>query len=94
MICLVVVIFNVDLLADQPRDGFLIFPVSTGGLDEPIMRPYIDRDWRFGHYEMEGLQDPLSRLLRCILQPFSLGRRARPQTEDDELVLQPLVSTV
>jgi beta-glucosidase/6-phospho-beta-glucosidase/beta-galactosidase len=66
----------------------------AGGLDEPIRRPYIDRDWRFGHYEMEGLQDPLSRLSRYLLRPFSLRRRAKPQTEEDELVLQPLASTV
>ncbi|XP_051117025.1 beta-glucosidase-like SFR2, chloroplastic isoform X2 [Andrographis paniculata] len=39
----------------------------AGGLDKPITRPYIRRDWRFGHYEMEGLQDPLSCLSRTIL---------------------------
>ncbi|CAL5393522.1 unnamed protein product [Camellia sinensis] len=66
----------------------------AGGLDEPIRRPYIDRDWRFGHYEMEGLQDPLSRLSRCILQPFSLRRKGKPQTDEAELVLQPLELTV
>ncbi|KAL2470238.1 Beta-glucosidase-like SFR2 [Abeliophyllum distichum] len=26
----------------------------AGGLDKPILRPYIERDWRFGHYEMEA----------------------------------------
>jgi hypothetical protein len=26
-----------------------------GCLDWPIQRPFILRDWRFGHYEMEGL---------------------------------------
>ncbi|KAL5541474.1 hypothetical protein UlMin_009184 [Ulmus minor] len=64
----------------------------AGGLDEPIMRPYIERDWRFGHYEMEGLQDPLSRLLRLLLQPLSLVRRRKIQTDDEDepLVLQPL----
>ncbi|PON64897.1 Glycoside hydrolase [Parasponia andersonii] len=63
----------------------------AGGLDEPIQRPYVERDWRFGHYEMEGLQDPLSRLSRFILQPFSLKRKKRVHEKDDEtLVLQPL----
>ncbi|KAH7573337.1 hypothetical protein ACOSP7_006946 [Xanthoceras sorbifolium] len=62
----------------------------AGGLDEPIPRPYIKRDWRFGHYEMEGLQDPFSRLLRCILQPFSLIKKRKTQKNDAEGVLQPL----
>ncbi|EPS58001.1 hypothetical protein M569_16816, partial [Genlisea aurea] len=39
----------------------------AGGLDEPSTRRYSVRDWRFGHYEMEGLQDPLSRLSRCLI---------------------------
>ncbi|KAK8494601.1 hypothetical protein V6N12_055083 [Hibiscus sabdariffa] len=26
----------------------------AGGLDEPTQRPFVERDWRFGHYEMEG----------------------------------------
>ncbi|ONI27935.1 hypothetical protein PRUPE_1G112100 [Prunus persica] len=49
----------------------------AGGLDEPIQRPFIQRDWRFGHYEMEGLQDPLSRFSRFILRPFSLIRKPK-----------------
>jgi hypothetical protein len=36
----------------------------SGGLDVPIERPFAVRDWRFGHYEMEGLQDPLSSVYR------------------------------
>ncbi|KAE8731022.1 Beta-glucosidase-like SFR2 [Hibiscus syriacus] len=28
--------------------------LSGRGLDEPTQRPFIERDWRFGHYEMEG----------------------------------------
>jgi beta-glucosidase/6-phospho-beta-glucosidase/beta-galactosidase len=36
----------------------------AGGLDVPIERPFAVRDWRFGHYEMEGLQDPLSSVYR------------------------------
>lgn len=62
----------------------------AGGLDEPIHRPYIDRDWRFGHYKMEGLQDPLSRWSRYLLGPLSLKRKIHPQTDDEELVLQPI----
>ncbi|KAK9288966.1 hypothetical protein L1049_017437 [Liquidambar formosana] len=62
----------------------------AGGLDEPIQRPYVERDWRFGHYEMEGLQDPLSCLLRFLLRPFSIKRKVKHQTDDAELVLQPL----
>ncbi|XP_015900115.3 beta-glucosidase-like SFR2, chloroplastic [Ziziphus jujuba] len=67
----------------------------AGGLDEPIQRPYIERDWRFGHYEMEGLQDPLSRLSRFILQPFfSLKRKKKLKKDDPPLVLQPLEFSV
>ncbi|KAK1384929.1 Beta-glucosidase-like SFR2, chloroplastic [Heracleum sosnowskyi] len=29
----------------------------AGGLDEPMMRAYVERDWKFGHNEMEGPQD-------------------------------------
>ncbi|XP_064948814.1 beta-glucosidase-like SFR2, chloroplastic isoform X2 [Musa acuminata AAA Group] len=43
----------------------------AGGLDEPIQRPYVRRDWRFGHYELDGLQDPLSRLWNFVTVPFS-----------------------
>ncbi|KAM3707973.1 hypothetical protein ACJW30_02G065200 [Castanea mollissima] len=68
------------------KHGFMY----AGGLDEPIMRPYVLRDWRFGHYEMEGLQDPLSRLSRFILRPFSIKRKRKPQKDDAELVLQHL----
>ncbi|XP_057468215.1 beta-glucosidase-like SFR2, chloroplastic isoform X1 [Actinidia eriantha] len=64
----------------------------AGGLDEPIWRPYIDRDWRFGHYEMEGLQDPLNRLSRYILRPFSLRGKVKLQTEVVEL--QPIELSV
>jgi hypothetical protein len=62
----------------------------TGGLDQPIQRPYIERDWRFGHYEMEGLQDPLSRLSRCFLRPFSIKSKRKDWKDDTELILQPL----
>ncbi|XP_059631981.1 beta-glucosidase-like SFR2, chloroplastic [Cornus florida] len=57
----------------------------AGGLDKPMLRPYIERDWRFGHYEMEGLQDPLNRFTRYILRPFPRKRKPKRQ-----LVLQPL----
>ncbi|KAI4335025.1 hypothetical protein L6164_013711 [Bauhinia variegata] len=62
----------------------------AGGLDEPIMRPYIERDWRFGHYQMDGLQDPLSRFSRFIIQPFSLKGKRKPQKDTADIVLQPL----
>ncbi|XP_060197719.1 beta-glucosidase-like SFR2, chloroplastic [Lycium barbarum] len=65
----------------------------AGGLDEPIWRPYIKRDWRFGHYEMEGLQDPLSRFARCLLHPFSLKKKAETQRESD-LILEPLAANI
>lgn len=66
----------------------------AGGLDEPIWRPYIKRDWRFGHYEMEGLQDPLSRFTRYLLHPFSLKKKAETERESDQLILEPLIANI
>nr|BBF90082.1 putative SFR2, SENSITIVE TO FREEZING 2 [Oryza rufipogon]BBF90091.1 putative SFR2, SENSITIVE TO FREEZING 2 [Oryza rufipogon] len=54
----------------------------AGGLDRPIQRPFILRDWRFGHYKMEGLQDPLSCFIRCIFAPFSRQKKIH-YIEDD-----------
>ncbi|XP_043708649.1 beta-glucosidase-like SFR2, chloroplastic [Telopea speciosissima] len=62
----------------------------AGGLDKPELRPYIVRDWRFGHYEMDGLQDPLSRLSRFVFQVFSPKRKIKPEFDDIDLFLQPL----
>ncbi|WOK95138.1 beta-glucosidase-like SFR2, chloroplastic isoform X4 [Canna indica] len=59
----------------------------AGGLDEPIQRPYNRRDWRFGHYEMDGLQDPLSRFWRFISRPLSPKKDAR--AEEPEAVVLP-----
>ncbi|KAL5996535.1 glycosyl hydrolase 1 [Asimina triloba] len=61
----------------------------AGGLDQPIWRPFVERDWRFGHYEMEGLQDPLSRLSRFILS-FQWKKKRTAEIDADELVLQPV----
>ena len=46
---------------------------ATGGLDVPIDRPLIKRDWRFGHYETEGLQDPVSKLVRLAITICTFG---------------------
>ncbi|CAM0874173.1 unnamed protein product [Alopecurus aequalis] len=54
----------------------------AGGLDRPIQRTFVLRDWRFGHYEMEGLQDPLSRFVRCVITPFARKKRIH-YIEDD-----------
>ncbi|XWS38904.1 hypothetical protein CRYUN_Cryun18bG0003300 [Craigia yunnanensis] len=64
----------------------------AGGLDKPTQWPYVERDWCFGHYEMECLQDPLSRLSRCLLRPLSLylKKKRKSKKADSELVLQPL----
>lgn len=66
----------------------------TGGLDVPIQRPYVQRDWRFGHYEMEGLQDSLSCLARAITSPLSFkkskGNKPHQIEDEDVTVLQPL----
>ncbi|XP_024518202.1 galactolipid galactosyltransferase SFR2, chloroplastic [Selaginella moellendorffii] len=49
----------------------------AGGLDVPIERPFVQRDWRFGHYEVDGLQDPLNRALRAVIRVL-LFRRSKP----------------
>ncbi|KAJ1696013.1 hypothetical protein LUZ63_012711 [Rhynchospora breviuscula] len=58
----------------------------AGGLDEPIQRPFVQRDWRFGHYEIDGLQDPLTRFMRFILSPFvsKSNKKACLLLEDEE----------
>ncbi|CAA6668908.1 unnamed protein product [Spirodela intermedia] len=66
----------------------------AGGLDEPTWRPFIQRDWRFGHYEMDGLQDPLSFLSRLVLTPF-LRRKKQDEyqwDDSDDMLLQPIAN--
>ncbi|GAB2217857.1 hypothetical protein Droror1_Dr00001069 [Drosera rotundifolia] len=58
----------------------------AGGLDEPTWRPYVDRDWRFGHYKMEGLQDPLSRFWGSIRRPFFPRLKITPEDDTEILV--------
>ncbi|ERN03294.1 beta-glucosidase-like SFR2, chloroplastic [Amborella trichopoda] len=62
----------------------------AGGLDYPIQRPLIQRDWRFGHYEMDGLQDPLSRLFRTILAILFIKKKQTRKSDKKHLELQPL----
>ncbi|PKA51544.1 Beta-glucosidase-like SFR2, chloroplastic [Apostasia shenzhenica] len=64
------------------RRGYML----AGGLDEPIHRPYTLRDWRFGHYEMDGLQDPISRVWDFMTAPIAKLRqkiKAHESEEDD-----------
>lgn len=42
----------------------------SGGLDIPIQKPLVQRDWRFTHYELDGLKDPLSCISRFVLAIF------------------------
>lgn len=42
----------------------------SGGLDIPIQRPLIQRDWRFNHYQLDGLKDPLSCTIRFVFAVF------------------------
>ncbi|KAI3884614.1 hypothetical protein MKW92_014861 [Papaver armeniacum] len=66
----------------------------AGGLDKPTWRRYTRRDWRFGHYKMDGLQDPLSRCSRLLLHPFSHKKGKETQTDDADLVMEPLALNV
>ncbi|KAD4385137.1 hypothetical protein E3N88_25305 [Mikania micrantha] len=66
----------------------------AGGLDEPIWRAYIERDWRFGHYEMEGLQDPFSRFARFATRLLPLRRKKSEDLEEyDEAMVQPVYAS-
>nr|GEX99519.1 beta-glucosidase-like SFR2, chloroplastic [Tanacetum cinerariifolium] len=82
------IISSLDLVQDPIRQPD---PV-TGGPDEPIMRPYVERDWRFGHYEMEGLQHPFSRFSRFLTRLIPLTRRKKVEDREeyDELMFQPV----
>ncbi|XP_068658558.1 beta-glucosidase-like SFR2, chloroplastic [Aristolochia californica] len=62
----------------------------AGGLDKPTWQQFVERDWRFGHYEMEGLQDPLSRIYRFVFAPFLNKKKISPESELDGLVIEPL----
>lgn len=42
----------------------------SGGLDIPTQRPLIQRDWRFNHYQVDGLKDPLSCIIRFVFAIF------------------------
>jgi hypothetical protein len=53
----------------------------SGGLDVPIELPFVERDWRFGHYKYEGLQDPVSRFVRFIFSGAFLGRGKEQKSE-------------
>lgn len=55
----------------------------AGGLDCPTERAYVTRDWRFAHYEYEGLQDPVSRFTRFLGSklPFRRADPARPAAD-------------
>jgi len=76
----------------------LCFVCLKDGLDKPQWRPFVDRDWRFGHYQMDGLQDPLSRVARTLLiWPLIMKKRIRKvkikHTDDAGLVLHPALAS-
>lgn len=38
----------------------------AGRAENRVNRPFVRKDWRFGHYRPDGLQDPVSRTMRWI----------------------------
>ncbi|KFK38111.1 hypothetical protein AALP_AA3G071000 [Arabis alpina] len=67
------------------------------GLDKPQWRPFVDRDWRFGHYQMDGLQDPLSRMARALLiWPLIMKKKIKKvkvkHTDDSGFILRHALS--
>lgn len=72
---------------------FTLFCLKDG-LDKPQGRQFVDRDWRFGHYQVDGLQDPLSRVARVLLiWPLIMNKRIKKvkvkHTDDAEVALHP-----
>lgn len=59
----------------------------AGGLDVPITRPLIQRDWRFGHYVPEGLQDPVSRVGRFLLRVATFGQFGKNQRKQNYKII-------
>jgi len=51
----------------------------TGGLDVPMDRPFAVRDWRFGKYEVDGLQDPLSSAVRYLREGAMFRKNKQQQ---------------
>lgn len=48
----------------------------AGGLDAPVERPLVQRDWRFGHYQIDALQDPVSCLFRFLCRVLYIRGRS------------------
>uniref|UniRef100_A0A0D6R109 Beta-glucosidase n=1 Tax=Araucaria cunninghamii TaxID=56994 RepID=A0A0D6R109_ARACU len=46
---------------------------GQGGVASRVERPFGKKDWRFGHYKPDGLQDPVSCTLRCIWKVATLS---------------------
>lgn len=40
--------------------------MHAGRVKNRVKRPFVRKDWRFGHYRPDGLQDPVSRTMRWI----------------------------
>lgn len=53
----------------------------AGGLDVPMDRPFAVRDWRFGKYEVEGLQDPVSSFFRYLREGAFFRRKKSNQQQ-------------
>lgn len=55
--------------------------VVAGGLDVPMDRKFAVRDWRFGKYEVEGLQDPLSSAVRYLREGAMFRKKNKQQPQ-------------
>jgi len=53
----------------------------AGGLDVPMDRPFAVRDWRFGKYEVEGLQDPISSSVRWVREGAFFRKKKNKQQQ-------------
>lgn len=62
---------------EQGNNHLICFgPDAQGGLENRVQRPFVKKDWRFGHYRPDGLQDPMSRTMRWICRaPHMISTR-------------------
>lgn len=44
-------------------------------------RPFVARDWRFGKYEVEGLQDPVSSFVRYLREGAIFRKKKSKQQQ-------------
>lgn len=73
---------ELQTVIEQGNNRFIFFgsdaqgAMHAGRVENRIKRPFVKKDWRFGHYRPDGLQDPVSRTMRWICRaPHMISTR-------------------